>query len=160
MIIIDGLKGSQKFSLIQNLTNNDSINSYASFASKVHDAWVRVTLFEKQVLIVQVDKLIFNLFHSFFNSFKDQMMPWRRQSKKFSEISHIIFQNHHDNIWVQITIITTKFKESLWFLNQNALLLKLSLFTYIRIIIQFAFLVFIHHVVSLASLATGIIFCW
>lgn len=84
------------------------------------------------MLIIQINKLIFNLFHPLFNSFQDQMMPRWRQPEELPEVGHIIFQYHHNNMWLNITIVSSKLDVSLRFLHQDTLLLALLLFSIIH----------------------------
>ena len=88
------------------------------------------------------------------------MMPRRRQPQKLPKIGHIVLQNHHNNIRINVAIIATKFQEPLWLLDQYALLLWLRLVCFGSSLCTFS-LVLCHSAVSLASSsATSIIFRW
>lgn len=72
--------------LIEHLTDNDSIYSDASLASKVHHTRVCIALLEKQMFVVEINELILDVLHSFFNAFKHEIVPVWTQSKQLSEV--------------------------------------------------------------------------
>ena len=53
------------------------------------------------------------------------MMPVWRQSQEFTEISHVEFQQSHDNPWVEIAVVSSELEVSPWLLDQDGLLLDL-----------------------------------
>ena len=116
-------ESSRRFHLIKHFTHQNPINSYSSPSSKIHNAWIGVTLLEKQMLEVLIDEVDFNWVHPLVDSFQDQMVPVWTEPQKLPKISHIIFQYCHYNSGLQHTVVTTKLYCSFWFLDQNRLLL-------------------------------------
>lgn len=87
MVVFNGFEeASVEFRLVYDLADQHAVDSDSALASELHDAGVGIATFEKEMLVVEVDELVLNRFHSLLDAFENQMMPVWRQSQKLPEI--------------------------------------------------------------------------
>ena len=58
-------------SLVQNLTDEDTVHSDAPLSSKIHNARICVTFLKEKMLVELVHEVDFDWFHTFFNTFQN-----------------------------------------------------------------------------------------
>ena len=80
------------FSLVKNLTDQNTVNSNTTLASKEHYTGICIASLKEEMLVKPINKVIFNRFHSFFDSFEHKMVPVWRKSQEFPEVGHIKFK--------------------------------------------------------------------
>ena len=119
------------FSLVENLADQNPINSNASLASKEHYTGICITSLKEEMLVKTINEVIFNRFHSLLNSFQYKMVPAWWQSQEFPEVGHIKFKQAHHNQWVENAVVSTKLQMPPWFLYQNRRSLLMLLLTII-----------------------------
>ena len=92
----------------ENLADENSVHSEASFAAELNDRRVGVRLLEEEDFMVSEDKLILSLIHQLIHGLEHEKMPARAEAEVLPERAHAVEQKSLDYGRVERAVLASE----------------------------------------------------